>query len=366
MDEYPNRPTEELFDSRPGLTQTEVDAPTATIADAATAPAPDVSAALAQLTPGIRIGRYELIRELGSGGMGVVFLARDIRLVRRVAIKFLRAFGPRIKDRFLAEARATARCRHDNIVVIHDVGDFRGVPFMVLEYLRGHTVYELLDDGPLSVPRALDLMVPVVSALVRAHQHGIVHRDLKPANILVTDHGAVKVLDFGVAKILARRPGPEQLGYSSDEQLHPVRPGWSSDARSGRASDHPDSPARRRRPVGTPSYMSPEQLRGESIDERSDMWAVGVILYEMLLGSHPLDPASPRKLLGLADGSVAIPNAQAQLPGLGPITAVIDRCLSTTREQRMPDARSLLDALDACRPARIALQLRGDDNPFTG
>ncbi|MEM9488396.1 MAG: protein kinase, partial [Myxococcota bacterium] len=329
---------------------------------------------LARLDPGTRIGHYELIRELGSGGMGVVFLARDIRLVRRVAIKFLRTHSPRINARFLSEAQATARCRHDNIVVIYDVGEFRGLPFMVLEYLHGHTIHQLLDGSPLSVPRALDLMVPVVRALVRAHEHGIVHRDLKPANIFVTDQGAVKVLDFGVAKILAQESEAEQLGHGSDEPLRPVLPGQASgqsdDAPAGRAAHGRDQPAdgltATQGLVGTPPYMSPEQLRGEAIDGRSDIWAVGIILYTMLLGRHPLRPLTMANLRGLANGSVTLPAAQTQLPGLGPLTAVIDRCLSAACEQRMPDARALLDAVEACQPARIALQLRGDENPFTG
>ncbi|MEM9490796.1 MAG: serine/threonine-protein kinase, partial [Myxococcota bacterium] len=323
-----------------------------------------------QLNPGTRIGHYELIRELGSGGMGVVFLARDIRLVRRVAIKFLHTLSAQINARFLSEARATARCHHDNIVVIYDVGEFRDLPFMVLEYLHGHTLYQLLNDSPMSVPRALDLMVPVARALVRAHEHGIVHRDLKPANIFVTDHGTVKVLDFGVAKSLAEQPGPEQLSHHTEERLHHSRPGPTEDGPAARATSGTQQPTAEpthtQGLVGTPAYMSPEQLRCEDIDGRSDIWAVGIILYKMLLGRHPLHPLSASHLNRLAAGSVAIPAARDQLPGLGHITAVIDRCLNAAREQRMPDARTLLQALESCQTARGALQLRGDEIPFTG
>ncbi|MEM9487820.1 MAG: serine/threonine-protein kinase, partial [Myxococcota bacterium] len=187
MDEQPTGPTEPLFDSQPEIVHAEANAPTERPSHVLAIPVARVPTARAELVCGTRIGHYELIRELGRGGMGVVFLARDIRLVRRVAIKFLHTLGPRSNARFLSEARATARCRHDNIVVIHDVGEFQGLPFMVLEYLRGHTVHQLLDGSPMSVPRALELMVPVVRALVRAHEHGIVHRDLKPANIFVTE-----------------------------------------------------------------------------------------------------------------------------------------------------------------------------------
>ncbi|MEM9494180.1 MAG: AAA family ATPase, partial [Myxococcota bacterium] len=127
-----------------------------------------------------------------------------------------------------------------------------------------------------------------------------------------------------------------------------------------------DEPTRTRGVIGTPSYMSPEQLRGEAIDGRADIWAVGIILYKLLLGRHPLGPSRPANQRGLADGSVTIPSAQDQLPGLGPITEVIDRCIAALCEQRLPDARALLDALVTCQPTRHALQLRGDENPFAG
>ncbi|MEM9493775.1 MAG: protein kinase, partial [Myxococcota bacterium] len=159
MDEQPTGATRDVVASQP---ERRPAAPTAPTSDAPSSPVSRAAAAQAQLTPGTGIGHYELIRELGRGGMGVVFLARDIRLVRRVAIKFLLTDNSRRNARFLSEAQATARCRHDNIVVIYDVGEFCGMPFMVLEYLRGHTVHELLHDSPMSVPRALDLMVPVV------------------------------------------------------------------------------------------------------------------------------------------------------------------------------------------------------------
>ncbi|MEM9492355.1 MAG: protein kinase, partial [Myxococcota bacterium] len=183
MDEQPTRATKDLVASQP---KRPLAAPTASTSDAPSTPVSRAAAAQAQLTTGTRIGHYELIRELGRGGMGVVFLARDIRLVRRVAIKFLLTHSPRSNARFLSEAQATARCRHDNIVVIYDVGEFCSMPFMVLEYLRGSTVHELLDGSPMSVPRTLDLMVPVVGARGPAPDHRHNPPDHHPAHIVVT------------------------------------------------------------------------------------------------------------------------------------------------------------------------------------
>src|SRR5262245_28070569 len=163
----------------------------------------DASAlALTPPTPGTRIGQYEIIRELGRGGMGMVFAARDTKLGRKVAIKFLySANQPEITARFLRESKATAQCSHENIIIIHEVGEQGGNPFMVLEYLQGAPLTQLLRDGrKLSPAQAVELIVPVVRALTLAHAHNIVHRDLKPDNIFVTESGAIKVLDFGIAK----------------------------------------------------------------------------------------------------------------------------------------------------------------------
>src|SRR5262249_12857695 len=145
----------------------------------------------------------EILRELGRGGMGAVYAARDTKLGRKVAIKFLSSNNhPELTARFILEAKATARCSHENIVVIHEVGERDGNPFMVLEYLQGVPLTQLLQGGRKLPPaQAVELMVPVVRALTAAHAHNIVHRDLKPDNIFVTDSGTIKVLDFGIAKL---------------------------------------------------------------------------------------------------------------------------------------------------------------------
>ena len=251
--------------------------------------------------PGTRIGQYEVIRELGRGGMGAVFLARDTKLGRRVAIKFLKTDQPELSARFILEARATARCHHENIVVIHEVDEWDGHPFMVLEYLHGAPLSKQLQDGrKLSPRRAVELMAPVVRALVCAHEHGIVHRDLKPDNIFVTESGMVKVLDFGVAKLLQ---SPELL-YGFDDSAGQGQPeqGMSPSMLARRSHGREAIAAipqqtKRGMLVGTVPYMSPEQWGADEVDHRTDLWAVGIILFKMVAGKHPLAPAQGRELM---------------------------------------------------------------------
>jgi WD40 repeat protein/serine/threonine protein kinase len=310
------------------------------------------------------IQHYELIRELGRGGMGVVHLARDLRLGRLVAIKMLTGPG-QLEERFLAEARATARCRHENIVVIYEVGIHDNQPYMVFEYLRGQTLRQWMDARPggafevrdtsgslahLPAPpapaRAVEMIVPVVRALVCAHDMGIIHRDLKPANILLTEDGVTKVLDFGVAKIGAAR-----------EHV-------SSDA-AGTSAEPLALTALGAR-LGTLPYMSPEQIAGELVDHRSDIWAVGIILYELVTGAHPLAPLSLIKLEMLDDLATPMPGARERRSDLGPLAEVIDRCLLKDREHRTATARELLQQLAALLPAQRTRARDEDSNPFAG
>jgi WD40 repeat protein/serine/threonine protein kinase len=309
-----------------------------------------------------RIQHYELIRELGRGGMGVVHLARDLRLGRLVAIKMLTG-QDQLQERFLAEARATARCRHENIVVIYEVGIHENQPYMVFEYLRGQTLREWMDarpaggfeardtslanlPAPLAPARAVEMIVPVVRALVCAHDMGIIHRDLKPANILLTEDGVTKVLDFGVAKIGAARE------HASNEAAGaPVEP-LAVTALGAR--------------MGTLPYMSPEQIAGELVDHRSDIWAVGIILYELVTGAHPLAPLSVFKLEMLDDLATPMPSARERRNDLGPLADVIDRCLLKDREHRTATARQLIEELEALLPAQRTRARDEDTNPFAG
>jgi serine/threonine protein kinase len=330
-----------------GASKPPVTRPTAPGAQAETAWTP---------TPGMRLLQYELIRPLGSGGMGTVFLARDMRLGRRVAIKFLHSAARELTQRFVFEARTTARCSHENIVVIHEVGDFQGSPFMVLEYLQGQTLTQLVAGARLPPPRAVELLVPVVRALACAHAENIVHRDLKPDNILVTEAGTIKVLDFGIAKVL-------QDAEPAQGRTHADRLRSASEAAEG-----PSHLTRRGALVGTLPYMSPEQWgNGVPVDHRTDIWAVGIMLFRMLAGKHPLEPLRGSQLAVTAFLDEKMPRLRDVAPEVPPaLAAVVDRCLLKKKEERFEDARALLRALEPFLPGRYTRELRVDESPYTG
>jgi serine/threonine protein kinase len=303
------------------------------------------------LAPGTRVHQFEIIRELGRGGMGQVVLARDTKLARLVALKFLALDGPRFVERFLVEARATARCQHEHIVVIYEADEWHGVPYMALEYLEGRSLADHLVDGPLPVARAVELMTAVVRALARAHDHHLVHCDLKPDNIFVTTDGVVKVLDFGIARLFTHNADGERLRAMQRE----LKRGLPSEA----LLDDPSSVA------GTPPYMAFEQWGTEPIDHRTDLWAVGIIFWELIGGRHPLGtPTMPRILDAVANLDVPMPSIATACPDLAPaLVAVIDRCLAKRKDGRFADARALLRALDAATSAAVA---DDDRPPFPG
>ncbi len=279
------------------------------------------------LPPGGRVGPYEIVETLGVGGMGTVYRARDTRLGREVALKVLGGDGGEPRWwRFAKEARALAALDHPNIVRVFDLGTSDdGHPYLVLELLAGRTVRERLGDGPLPVEEALALTLQLVRGLATAHDKGIVHRDLKPENLFLTAVGDLKILDFGIAKVEAPLAGADAT-------------------RSGVV-------------LGTAGYASPEQARGQPVDARADLFAVGAILYELLSGRRAFQRGSAVETLH------AIIHDQAPPLGAPALDRVIDRCLAKDPARRFASARELEVALLQLGRATAAPRARVEHPP---
>jgi serine/threonine-protein kinase len=276
------------------------------------------------LTAGTRLGAYQILAPLGAGGMGEVYRATDTRLGREVAVKVVS--GHLMDDvnalaRFEREARTVAALSHPNIVALYDVGRQNGVVFAVMELLQGETLERYLSTQPPSWSRALDIAVSVADGLASAHAKGLVHRDLKPANIFITDDGLVKLLDFGLAK---------EDPFRSTSQTG--RPTAAAETAPGAI-------------LGTVGYMSPEQVRGERADHRSDIFSLGCVLYETLSGRRPFRGDTPAETLAaiLRDQPSELATAEGQLPPR--VGAVVRRCLEKNPDQRFQSARDLAFAL---------------------
>jgi serine/threonine protein kinase len=296
--------------------------------------------------------------------MGTVYLARDTKLGRRVAIKFLQTNQPELSQRFLVEARATAQCSHENIVIIYEVGEHFSSPFMVLEFLQGQPLQKLIEGGQkLPVGRAVELAIPILRALVVAHEQGIVHRDLKPDNVFVTESGTVKVLDFGIAKVLQDKVAPRDS--SSGLKV----PSAAEVARNELQHITDTGLTRHGAIMGTMSYMSPEQwgIGGIEIDHRTDIWAIGILLFRMLAGRHPLHPLRGQQLVITAMLDQPMPLVREAVPGLpAGLAEVIDRCLKKKKDERFDSAKELLRALEPYAPGRTTREIHVDQSPYAG
>ncbi len=278
------------------------------------------------LANGAKLGPYEIIAPLGAGGMGEVYRARDPQLGRDVAIKILPVFLSRDRDRlrrFEQEARAAAALNHPNILAVYQFGSHDGAPYLVSELLEGHTLREVLVRGPVQPRKAVDYAVQVAHGLAAAHEKGIVHRDLKPENLFLTKDGRIKILDFGLAKVIEP---PKPAGPTTPTMTEGTEPGLV---------------------LGTAGYMAPEQVRGEVADGRADLFALGAILHEMLTGKRAFHKSTAAETMTaiLHEEPPSISQIVATVPPA--LQKVAHRCLEKSPQQRFHSASDLAFALEA-------------------
>jgi predicted ATPase len=278
---------------------------------------------------GTTLAHYRITAALGAGGMGEVYRATDTRLEREVALKMLppeMATSPERLDRFRREAILLAALDHPGIVTVHSVDESDGVHFLTMQLVKGEPLDRVIPPGGLAVDRILEIAAAVAAALAAAHDKGIVHRDLKPANVMVTGDGRVKVLDFGLARIAGPQPG-DPLDSELATDLH---------TREGVV-------------MGTVPYMSPEQVEGRAVDHRTDIFSLGVVLYEMTAGVRPFSGASPAALMSsiLRDSPRPLVEWRPDLPAA--LAALVDRCLAKDPGARPASAHDVLGPLEACR-----------------
>jgi eukaryotic-like serine/threonine-protein kinase len=282
------------------------------------------------LTAGLRIGPYRIVAPLGAGAMGEVFRACDTKLKRDVALKILPAAFARDADRlarFTREARAVAALNHPHIVTIFSIEEHEDVPFMTMELIEGCTLDQKIPQEELSLARFFDIAIALADALSAAHRKHIIHRDLKPANVMVTDDGHVKVLDFG----LARAVDADSVRADNDlTDLGITKAGII---------------------VGTMPYMSPEQIAAKPLDHRTDLFSLGIMLYELATGGRPFRGDSAPELMSsiLKDHPTPVGERRSDVPS--DVCRLIDKCLEKETRDRIQTAREILDELKACRRA---------------
>jgi len=295
------------------------------------------------LNPGARLDHYEITAPLGKGGMGEVYRARDTRLDREVAIKVLPAnFAKDVGRlrRFEQEARATSALNHPNILTVYDIGaaspELGGAPYIVEELLNGEELRAMLKRDAIPMLRAMDYAQQIAAGLAAAHAKGIVHRDLKPENLFVTTDGFVKILDFGLAKL---RP-PEAIP--------------DSEAPTQRKATDPGTV------MGTANYMSPEQARGQDVDARSDIFSLGLVLYEMLAGRAPFTGVNALDVIGAILNQEPAPLRQLVTDTPAELQRIVTKALRKDREQRYQHIKDLLiDLKDLKQELEFEAKLKG-------
>ncbi len=288
------------------------------------------------LTPTTRLGSYEIISSLGAGGMGEVYRAKDLRLGREVALKVLPAD---VADtdrlaRFEREAKTVASLNHPNIVVLHSIEEVAGTRFLTMELVEGRDLTALVAPGGLSLTQVLDLAIPMADALVAAHEKGVVHRDLKPANVMVTREGRVKVLDFGLAKLT--RTEPDLQNTQAPTIVAPL-------SMAGEV-------------MGTVPYMAPEQILGQAVDTRTDLFSFGILIYELATGRRPFAGQTSWELASaiMNDRPASLTSIRSDLPA--DLERIVGRCLEKRPRERFQTA---LDVMNELRGLRRTLEPAG-------
>jgi len=275
----------------------------------------------------MRYGRYEIIKELGKGGMGVVYQAHDPQIDRPVALKVLREDRVVSEDfvsRFFKEAKFIGRLSHPNIVTVYDVGRDHGTIYIAMEYLQGQPFNEVIRSGRLSVEKIIDIALQVANALGYAHEKGIVHRDIKPSNIILTDEGNVKLTDFGIARA-------EDSNAAQQTQAGVI--------------------------LGTPFYMSPEQVMGKRVDGRSDLFSLGVILYELIVGRKPFEGDHFTAIFRAITDDIPVAPLKIDASIPQSLSDLIMKALSKNPNERFQTSKEMGDALKTCLQVKESLLL---------
>jgi len=287
---------------------------------------------------GKRLGAYEITGQIGRGGMGIVYLARDTRLERPVAIKMLApkyVSNPQFRERLKREARAAGRLTHPGIATVYALEEYEDALYIVSEYVRGDTLLKLIEGGPVPVAQMIEIAAQIADALAAAHEQGIIHRDLKPENITRTESGTIKILDFGLARF------EPKTDLASDLRL----------TRSGVF-------------LGTPAYASPEQLLGAEVDRRTDIFSFGVLLYELATGDHPFGTSDSMSMVARILEAEA-PDLTRVRPAIPKeLNIIVQRCLQKKPADRYDDTRELKEALEKLAGVRSAKRIESKSNPL--
>jgi eukaryotic-like serine/threonine-protein kinase len=280
----------------------------------------------------MQYGRYRIVKELGKGSMGVVYQAHDPQIDRSVALKVLRpdrVTSETFRHRFLKEARAVGRLSHPNIVVVYDIGEDHGTVYISMEFLEGKPLSELVQQEQFTEAEALEVGIQVADALDYAHRRGIVHRDIKPSNIIIQPDGQVKITDFGIAHI----DDPEATTQTQAGEI-----------------------------LGTPAYMSPEQVLGQQVDGRSDLFSLGVILYELSVGHRPFRGETLATIFRAITNEDPVEPVRERSSVSSALSQAIMKCLAKGPEQRFPSGKDLTEALKTCRRGPETIQTSVTDD----